>query len=126
MENEHITKELIIEAENNLFSAQLVSDVDVLDKLLHNDLVALAPTGQILTKQMDLDSHRAKTMIIEDASTEIDSIRIIGDTAVTVVTMTAKGKMMETPLEGTFRYIRTWKLVDNTLKVIGAGIMQLP
>ena len=125
MKNGKITRELVIEAENKLFSAQRVSDVDVLDQLLYDDLVALAPTGQILTKQMDLDSHRAKTMIIEDASTEIDSIQIIDDTAVTVVTMTAKGKMMGTPLEGTFRYIRTWKQFDGTLKVIGAGILQL-
>ena len=121
-----MTRENIVEAENRLFSAQLVSDVDVLDQLLHDDLVAVAPTGQILTKEMDLDSHRAKTMIIEDATTEIDSIQLMGDTAVTIVTMTAKGKMMGTPLAGKFRYFRVWKRFDDTLKVIGASFMQLP
>ena len=121
-----MTRENIVEAENRLFSAQLVSDVDVLDQLLHDDLVAVAPTGQILTKEMDLDSHRAKTMIIEDATTEIDSIQLMGDTAVTIVTMTAKGKMMGTPVEGTFRYLRVWKQFGGTLKVIGASISQLP
>lgn len=126
MDKTEITRENVVEAENKLFSAQLVSNVDQLDQLLHDDLVAVAPTGQILTKEMDLNSHKAKTMIIEDASTEIDDIRIMGDTALSIVTMTAKGKMMGTPLEGKFRYFRVWKCFDGTLKVIGASFMQLP
>jgi hypothetical protein len=121
-----ITSENIVEAENKLFSAQLVSNVDILDQLLYDDLVAVGPAGQIVTKEMDLNSHKAKTMIIEDASTEIDNIKIMGDTALSIVTMTAKGKMMGTPLEGKFRYFRVWKRFDDTLKVIGASFMQLP
>lgn len=121
-----ITKEDVIEAENKLFSAQLISNVEILDQLLHDDLVAVAPTGEILTKQMDLNTHRAKTMIIEEASTEINDIKITGNTALSIVTMTAKGKMMGTPLEGTFRYFRVWKQFDDTLKIIGASFVQLP
>ncbi|RDC56523.1 nuclear transport factor 2 family protein [Pedobacter chinensis] len=126
MDKTKITRENVVEAENKLFSAQLVSNVDMLDQLLHDDLIAVAPTGQILTKEMDLNSHRAKTMIIEDASTEIDDIKIMGDTALSIVTMTAKGKMVGTPIEGKFRYFRVWKCFDDTLKVIGASFMQLP
>ncbi len=121
-----ITRENVVEAENKLFSAQLVSNVEALDQLLHDDLIAVSPTGEIVTKEMDLASHRAKTMIIEDASTEINDIRITGDTALSIVTMTAKGKVMGTPLEGKFRYFRVWKRFDGTLKVIGASFMQLP
>ena len=126
MNKTEITKENVIEAENKLFSAQLVSNVSILDQLLHDDLVAVAPTGQIVTKEIDLNAHKAKTMIIEEASTEINEIKIAGDTALSIVTMTAKGKMMGTPLEGKFRYFRVWKRFDGTLKVIGASFMQLP
>lgn len=121
-----ISREDVVEAENTLFSAQLISNVDILDRLLHDDLIAVAPTGQVVTKEMDLNSHKAKTMIIENASTEIDDIKITGDTALSIVTMTAKGKMMGTPLEGKFRYFRVWKRFDDTLKVIGASFMQIP
>lgn len=121
-----ITREDVVEAENKLFPAQLVSNVDILDQLLHDDLIAVSPTGEIVTKEMDLASHRAKTMIIEDASTEIDDIKITGDTALSIVTMTAKGKVMGTPLVGKFRYFRVWKRFDGALKVIGASFMQLP
>ena len=126
MDKTKITREDIVEVENKLFSAQLVSDVDILDQLLHDELIAVAPTGQVITKEMDLNSHRAKTMIIEEASTEIDDIKITGDTALSIVTMTAKGKVMGTPLEGKFRYFRVWKRFDDQLKVIGASFMQLP
>lgn len=121
-----ITKKEIAEAENQLFLAQLASNVDGLDLLLYDDLVAVAPDGQMLSKEMDLNTHRSKAIIIENASTEIDEIRIIGDTALSVTTMTAKGKVMGAPLEGKFRYFRVWKRIDNTLKVIGASFMQLP
>lgn len=126
MEKIEITRQDVIDAENKLFSAQLASNVDLLDRLLHDDLIAVAPTGQLLTKKMDLDSHKAKAMIIEDASTIIDEIKIMGETALSIVTMTAKGKMMGTPLAGKFRYFRVWKRVGDQLKVVGASFMQLP
>ena len=126
MDKTKITREDIVEVENKLFSAQLVSNIDILDQLLHDELIAVSPTGQVITKEMDLNSHRAKTMIIEEASTEIDDIKITGDTALSIVTMTAKGKVMGTPLEGKFRYFRVWKRFDDQLKVIGASFMQLP
>ncbi len=121
-----ILKEHILEVENKLFSAQRISDVNALDQLLHDDLIALAPTGDVLTKEMDLNAHRAKTMIIEEASTEINEIKITNDTALSIVTMTAKGKVNGTPIEGKFRYFRVWKSFDDGLKVIGASFMQLP
>lgn len=126
MDKIKINREEVVEVENKLFSAQLSSNVDILDQLLHDDLIAVSPTGQVVTKEMDLNSHKAKTMIIENASTEIDDIKITGDTALSIITMTAKGKMMGTPLEGKFRYLRVWKRYDNTLKVIGASIIKLP
>ncbi|MFL9832207.1 nuclear transport factor 2 family protein [Flavobacterium sp. ST-87] len=121
-----ISREEIIAAEDQLFSAQLASNVAVLDELLHDDLIAVAPNGQLLTKEMDLNAHRAKAMIIEEASTEINEIKITGNTALAIVTMTARGTMMGTPLEGKFRYFRVWKRFDNSLKIIGASFMQLP
>ncbi len=126
MHNLMITREEITQVETRLWAAQRLSDVNELDQLLHDELVAVVPTGQIMTKEMDLSAHRAKMMVIEDAFTEIDEIRIMDDTALTVVTMTAKGKMMGKPLNGKFKYLRVWKRFDHSLKVVGASIMLLP
>ena len=126
MDKATITREDIVGVENQLFSAQLESNLNLLDQLLHDDLIAVAPTGQIVTKEMDLNAHRTKTMIIEEASTVINEVKITGDnTAISIVTMKAKGKMMGTPLEGQFRYFRVWQRFGDTLKIVGASFMQL-
>lgn len=126
MAESKINRKEIVEVESRLFSAQRTGDVNMLDQLLHENLIAVSPTGQIVNKEMDLDTHRAKTMVIEEASTEIDEIKISGDTALSVVTMTAKGKVSGTPIAGKFRYFRVWQRFDGALKVIGASFIQLP
>ena len=125
MDKMKINRAEIIEVENTLFRAQLAGNADILDQLLHDGLIAVAPTGEIITKEMDLDSYKSKTVVIEEASIEINEIKITGNTALSIVTMTAKGKMMGTPLEGKFRYFRVWQRIEDKLKVIGASFMQL-
>ncbi len=121
-----INSQEVIDAENKLFSAQRVSDVELLDALLDDELLAVSPSGEIVTKEMDLEMHRSKTMVIQEASTTIDEIKIASSTALTVVTMTVKGTVAGTPVAGRFRYFRVWKYSAGTLKVIGASFMQLP
>lgn len=112
-------------AENRLFSAQLAGDVDELNLLLHDDLIALLPNGQLLTKEMDLQAHRTKSMTIDKATFTIEEIKIVDDTAITLVSMKAEGKMQGAPLIGTFKYLRVWKQKDHFCKVVAASILQL-
>jgi hypothetical protein len=121
-----INREQILDIENNLLSAMKVSDVDALDKMLHDDLLFITPDGQTITKEMDLASHRAGTMIIEEILPTIEQINIIDDTAVVTLVYKTKGKMMGTVIEGNFRYIRFWKMFDGALKVIGGSCSQIP
>lgn len=116
-----ITKEQIIEAENNLIEAMKINDVETLDQLLHDDLLFITPDGQTITKKMDLDSHKSKTMIIEEIIPTIEKINLIEETAVVTIVFNTKGKMLGTPIAGKYRYIRFWKLVESTLKVIGGS-----
>lgn len=125
MEKMQIQKEEIIEVENRLFSAQLISDVETLDQLLDDKLVAVTPTAELVTKEMDLNAHRNRTMIIEDATSNIEQIEIFDDTAYTVVFMEAKGLMLGQAVEGRFRYLRVWKKQHGKLKVICASITKL-
>jgi hypothetical protein len=43
-------KEEIIESENKLIQGIKTSDIELLDKFLHDDLLFLAPNGQAVTK----------------------------------------------------------------------------
>lgn len=111
--------------ENALLQAMLAHDVNALNELLHNDLLFITPDGQTITKAMDIDAHRKGLMVIERISTTIEQINIIGDNAAVTLVMDTKGKMIDMPIEGKFRYIRIWKKVGDDLKVIGGSCTAL-
>ena len=93
--------------------------------LLHDDLLFIIPNGETITKEMDLASHRAGEMIIDELEIEYEKINIIKDCAVVTLSIETKGKMLGEHFEGRFRYIRIWKQVENTLKVIGGSCTKL-
>jgi len=125
MDHAEITRQEVVEAEKRLLAAQRAGNVAVLEQLLHDDLVGLSPTGELITKEMDLAPYKAGSLVLEEAVTEIERIRITGTVAVAVVSMKAKGKLQDAPIEGQFRYLRVWKRVAGTLKIVGASFLQL-
>ena len=97
------------------------SNLEFLDKTIHNDLLFLAPDGQTITKEMDLAAHKGGGMVVDELNAIIEDVRIIGDTAISIVIYDTKGKMFGQPIEGKFKYIRVWKKFDDGLKVIAAS-----
>lgn len=116
-----IDKEQVTEAEEMLLSAIKSSDIPVLDGLLHEDLLFVTPDGQVITKEMDLESHRAGTMVVEKIKSTIENIKLIGTTAIAVTMYETRGTMLGKPIAGKFRYIRFWKLDGGKLKVVGGS-----
>ncbi len=117
--------EEIIEIENQLIEAIKTSDVNSLDRVLHDDLLFIAPNGQVVTKEMDLASHRSGQMQVEQLIAHFESTKIIGDNAIVVVVYNTKGKMLGTSIEGQFRYIRVWKKFTDGLKVIAGSCFSI-
>lgn len=120
-----ITKEKITELENKLAEAIKNNDVGFLNKVLHDELLFLTPNGQMITKAMDLASHRSGEMIVEQLLSRIEDINIIDDTAVVAIVYDAKGSMLGNPIEGQFRYIRIWKQFPEGLQIIGGACIQV-
>ncbi len=120
-----ITKENIIELETQLIDAIKSSDLNFLNTVLHDDLLFMAPNGLIITKQMDLASHEAGEMLVEQLLPTFEAIKIINDTAVVVIVYDTKGTMLGTPIQGQFRYIRIWKKFNDGLKIIGGSCFQI-
>lgn len=112
---------LIEKCEQKLLAAMQAHDVSQLDQLLHDDLLFIAPDGSTITKAMDLEAHRSGAMVIERIATTIEKISIIDDVAVVTLRMETKGSMMAQPIEGTFRYIRVWKKMDNNYRVVAGS-----
>jgi ketosteroid isomerase-like protein len=115
----------IIDLENKLLEAIKKSDISVLEQILHDDLLFIVPNGSVVTKEMDLASHRAGEMVVEEIIPTIEQINIIEDTVVVTVVYDSKGSMLGTPIQGKFRYIRFWKKFPDGMKVIGGSCTQL-
>lgn len=114
-------KEQIIQCEDRLLKAIKDGDVNALDEMLHEDLLFITPDGQTITKAMDLEAHRSGNMTVEEISSDIELINLIDSSAIVTVLIRTKGTMMGQPIEGSFRYIRMWRLSGNSWKVIGGS-----
>lgn len=120
-----LSRESILQAERDLIEGIKRSDIPALEKLLHDDLRFLVPNGQMITKEMDLASHRKGEMVVETLSPHFEDVQIIGDTATVVVVYDTKGTMLGNPIQGRFRYIRIWKEVGGGPRIVGGACFML-
>lgn len=120
-----ITEQKVLETEKQLLEAMKKSDVKILNELLHDDLLFVLPTGEVITKQMDLETHKSGNLVLEEITSSIDSIKLIDQNVVVTLSSRIVGKMLEQNFEGNFRYIRVWKIFDNQLKVIAGSCVAI-
>lgn len=64
-------------SESRLLAAMLASDIAVLSELIDDRLVFTGPDGTVLTKELDLETHRSgllKLTVLESLDTSFHSI----------------------------------------------------
>ena len=120
-----LNEQKILKIENQLREAMQKSDVGILDQLLHDDLLFVLSDGEVITKEMDLETHRSGNLVLEEITTSIDSIKQIGENVVVTLSSNIKGKMLEQNFEGNLRYLRVWKMFDGQLKVIAGSCVAI-
>ena len=119
-------KNQIIELEGELLEAMKKGDFQALDNLLHDDLLFVIPTGQTVTKEIDLANLRSGNLKVEELLSEGLEVNLIEDCAVTSVSINLKGSYLDQVIDTKFKYIRTWKLLkDGNWKVIGGAGVQV-
>ncbi len=120
-----MTKDEILSLENRLYKAIKESDVQVLDELLHEDLLFIAPNGDVVTKEIDLKTYRDGDLNINELTPEVENLNIIDDLAVITLTIQLKGSYKTAPFGAKFRYIRFWKAFAEGVKVVGGSGTQI-
>lgn len=114
--------EQIIECEKRLLEALETGDIKVLDELLHDNLIFNIPTGQTITKAMDIENYHSGILTVSEISATDQIIKSIDDISTVAVTLHLKAKYADQIVDGKYRYLRVWKLVGNSWKVIaGSG-----
>src|SRR5690606_34708447 len=116
-----LTETSILEQENKLYNAIKDSNITALDQLLHDDLLFIIPSGETITKEIDLDTYRDGALKVDELLPEIENLNIIDDMAVITLTMKLNGKFNNVPFEANYRYIRFWKKFSDGIKVVGGS-----
>lgn len=98
----------IIACEKQFYTAMLTSDVSLLQQLVSDELVFVGPSGEIVTKQMDLELHRTGAMKVTKLEPKEQEILCMNDTAVAVTRIFLSGSFQGNPFAGDFRYTRVW------------------
>lgn len=116
-----ITTSDILHLENQLYEAMKSSNVEILDKLLHTDLLFIIPSGETITKEIDLNTYRNGNLKIVNLISNIEELNIIDDLAVITLKINLKGSYDSEPFEANYKYIRFWKYFSDGIKVVGGS-----
>ncbi|MBD0335771.1 MAG: nuclear transport factor 2 family protein [Cyanobacteria bacterium Co-bin13] len=115
----------VIASERNLLEAMRTSNVELLDRLLHDDLLFNGPNGQTATKAMDLSNYRSGNINLHTLESSDEMINVVGDDVVVAITVEIKGNYLGQEIDGKFRYLRVWKQFQNDWKVIAGSVVPL-
>lgn len=111
--------------EELLLQAIKSNNIEVLDQLLHDDLLFLNPAGEVITKSMDLANYGSGQVVIDAIESYEQSVRLVDNTAIVAVKIKLKGKYMEYVLDETFQYLRIWIDHGGRWQIIGGSCAKL-
>lgn len=102
-----------------------IEDIKILDELLHDHLIFNIPTGQTITKSMGIENYKSGLMKVSEIVTTDPIIKSIDNISTLAVTLQLKAKCADQIVDGKYRYLRVWKLFDNSWKVIAGSGFQI-
>lgn len=115
-------KKEIEELENKILSALQNRDIKTMEELLHENLLFNLPSGQTVTKKIDLENLKTGIISIKEIKAFDQIITTVDDVATVAVTYNLKADLAGNTIDGAFRYLRVWKLFKDGWKVIaGSG-----
>jgi len=118
-------KAQVTASESDLVEAMKTSNVELLDTLLHDDLLFNGPNGETASKAMDLKNYRSGNINLHTGESSDLMLSSIGDVVVVAVTVEIKGNYLGQDVDGRFRYLRVWKLFESRWKVIAGSVVAL-
>ncbi|MEM8890177.1 MAG: nuclear transport factor 2 family protein [Bacteroidota bacterium] len=114
-------KEEILQKEEELRAAMLQADIPQLEKLIHEKLIFHIPTGELISKEMDLENYRSGKMQLQRLECKGQRLEIHEDTAIVSVEVDMSGSFEGNAFAGKFRFLRVWKKASGNWQVIAGG-----
>lgn len=111
----------IIKLEEQLIQAIIQSDLQVLQLLLHEDMLFVNHFGMLLTRDQDLAPHANGDLKIKSIVTSDQHIQQFGDTYIVVVSKVIDGTYQGQSFESSVKFTRVWQRFNEAWKVIAAS-----
>ncbi len=110
-------------AERQLQAAMLAGDVEELDRLLDDRLIAsLSPSTDRVTKAEDLQAHRSRQLVLTSLVEDELVLTVAGSTGVTWVLTSLEGTNNGEPFRTRMHYLRTWHHDTHGWRVLAAQV----
>ena len=108
----------IINCEERLREAMLGSNVEILNELIADDLIFISHTGDIMSKDADIEVHRSGNLKITEIKIKDQRIREMEKSVVTVTRVTISNTFGTESVAGEFWFTRVWEYRSGNWQVV--------
>lgn len=112
-ERKRVERAEILTMEGEWRQAQLSEDIPAMDQLLADSFLGITASGQVVTKNQQLDRMRSRQLAITKLDMADTKIKISGNLAVVTSLARLEGTANGSPLHGFFRYTRVYNRVQG-------------
>ncbi|AWU98354.1 nuclear transport factor 2 family protein [Burkholderia sp. JP2-270] len=88
-------------------------------------LVFTVPTGQVISKEDDLSTHRAKLLRLDGLDFHETHARAIGEMILTTTKAALAGRFNGAAFDGTFAYTRLWRRSGAGWRIVAGHASQI-
>jgi ketosteroid isomerase-like protein len=126
-EKKHAAKQQIEALEEQWRQAQLEGDVATMDKLLSDDYIGISMTGQVNTKNQQLDRMRNHKIALTRLDLGDRQVKLIGSIAIVTSRAEVEGTNEGVTVKGTYRYTRVYqRLPSGVWKITSFEATRVP
>jgi len=117
---------LIADLEEKLLDGFKKTDLGTLDLLFADGMIFHDQYGNVLDKEMDMDSYRNGLVSIHKINVSKREIRVFDSIVVVSASLFIKGRYANILLNGKYQWLRVWAKVQEDWKVISASCTSIP
>jgi len=126
-EKKHAAKQQVEALEEQWRDAQLRGDVAAMDKLLSDDYIGISITGQVNTKEQQLDRMRLHKVALTKLDIGERQVKLIGSIAIVTSRAEVEGTNEGASVKGTYRYTRVYqRLPSGVWKITSFEATRVP
>jgi ketosteroid isomerase-like protein len=126
-EKKHEAKRQVELLEEEWRVAQLSGDTVTMDRMLSDDYIGISMSGQVSTKQQQLDRVKNHQVAIHRVDLSDMKVKLIGSIAIVTSRAEVEGVNENGPVRGTFRYTRVYqRLASGAWKITSFEATRIP